>query len=277
VPLGESVESNATLLAENVTANVEVTATAPPLVSPSVGLNIRNEEVQALATSRTLQGITTLSPAVNDNTPNTTQVSINGAFAYDNLFMINGVDVNDNLFGSPQNLFIEDAIEETQVITSGVSAEYGRFSGGVVNAITKSGGNTFSGSLRLNLTNPAWVHETPFERDNGIDRESNLNRTYEMTFGGPILRDRLWFFGAGRIANLTTSQTFDVTGLPYSEDDENRRGEIKLTGTVGAAHTLQFGYLNNSRKISNTPSFDFPIEPATFTNQNLPNWYTFGN
>ena len=75
--------------------------------------------------------------------------------------MLNGVDVNDNLFGSPQNLFIEDAIEETQVLTSGISAEYGRFTGGVVNAITKSGGNVFSGSLRANLTNPAWTTRRP--------------------------------------------------------------------------------------------------------------------
>ena len=77
--------------------------------------------------------------------------------------MVNGVDVNDNLFAQPQNLFIEDAIEETQVLTSGISAEYGRFTGGVVNAITKSGGNTFSGSYRMNLLNPAWTDETPFE------------------------------------------------------------------------------------------------------------------
>ncbi len=60
--------------------------------------------------------------------------------------MINGVDVNDNLFGSPEGLFVEDGIQETQVLTSGISAEFGRFSGGVVNAITKSGGNVFSGS-----------------------------------------------------------------------------------------------------------------------------------
>ena len=79
---------------------------------------------------------------------------INGAFAFDNIFMVNGVDVNDNLFAQPQNLFIEDAIEETQVLTSGISAEYGRFTGGVVNAITKSGGNTFSGSGRVNFLNP---------------------------------------------------------------------------------------------------------------------------
>ena len=77
--------------------------------------------------------------------------------------MINGVDVNDNLSATPQNLFIEDAIEETQVLTSGIPAEYGRFTGGVINAITKSGGNMFSGSGRINFLNPSWTTETPFE------------------------------------------------------------------------------------------------------------------
>lgn len=277
VPLGVAAEQNVLLRPQNVETTVEVTGTAQPLENPSVGINIRQTEVEALATSRTLQGITTLSPAVNDNTPNAGQVAINGAFAFDNLFMINGVDVNDNLFGSPQNLFIEDAIEETQVITSGISAEYGRFSGGVINAITKSGGNNFSGSFRVNFTNPAWVQETPFEKDNDVTRESNLNRTYEMTFGGPILRDKIWFFGAGRIANLITSQTFDTTGIPYSEDDTNRRAEGKVTATLAPGHSAQVGFLNNSRKIENAPSFDFSIEPATQATQNLPNWYTFAN
>ena len=191
--------------------------------------------------------------------------------------MINGVDVNDNLFGQPQNLFIEDAIEETQVLTSGISAEYGRFSGGVINAITKSGGNTFSGSLRLNLTDPSWTDETPFETTNEVDREGAVNRTYEGTLGGPILRDKIWFFGAGRRANVATSETFDLTGVPYQQTDNGWRAEVKVTGTPAPNHTTQFGYLNNSREISNTPSFDFSIDPSTLTTQGEPNWYTFGN
>ena len=69
---------------------------------------------------------------------------------------MNGVDINDNVLGQPNALFIEEAIEEVQVLTSAISAEYGRFGGGVVNVITRSGGNAFSGAFRLNLTNPAW-------------------------------------------------------------------------------------------------------------------------
>ena len=100
---------------------------------------------------------------MTDNTPNTGQLSISGGFAFDNVFLIDGVDVNDNFFADVTDVFIEDAVDETQVLTSGISAEYGRFSGGVVNLITKRGGNQFSGSFRTNFSNPAWTDETPFE------------------------------------------------------------------------------------------------------------------
>src|SRR6185503_1007722 len=154
VPLGLVVEQNVTLNAAGVAETVQVVAATPaPVATPIVGMNIKHEELEALATPRTLQGIATLSPGLNENSPNNGQLVINGAFAFDNIFMVNGVDVNDNLFANPQNLFIEDAIQETQVLTSGISAEYGRFGGGVVNAITKSGGDSFSGSGRVNFQN----------------------------------------------------------------------------------------------------------------------------
>ncbi len=88
---------------------------------------------------------------MTERSPNSNQVVINGAFAFDNVFMVNGVDVKRQPVRAPQNLFIEAAIQETQILSSGISAESGRFSGGVINAITKSGSNTFSGSCRLNF------------------------------------------------------------------------------------------------------------------------------
>ena len=53
-----------------------------------------------------------MAPGVTDNGPNIGQVTIGGAFAYDNVFLLNGVDINDNLFGTANNLFIEDALQE---------------------------------------------------------------------------------------------------------------------------------------------------------------------
>ena len=163
--------------------------------------------------------------------------------------MINGVDVNDNLFAQPQNLFIEDAIEETQVLTSGISAEYGRFTGGVVNAITKSGGNTFSGSGRVNFLNPAWTTPTPFEVSKGTQDTAHpdqLQERYEGTFGGPILKDHLWFFSSGRYQNVNTPQSLPQTGVSVPSQNQNKRGELKLTGTVAPGHTMS-GRLSEQR------------------------------
>ena len=223
-------------------------------------------------------GIATLSPGVNEATPNGGQLAINGAFAFDNNFMVNGVDVTDNLFGVPQTLFIEDAIEETQVLTAGISAEYGRFSGGVVNAITRSGGNVFSGSYRVNLTNSAWVAETPLEKSRGVEHADTLNRSHEATFGGPILRDRLWFFTAGRLARLSNAVTLQETGIPITQKSKNQRGEIKLTGNLGPRHTIQGGYLNNSQTASPSSAFDNAIaDPNSLTTEKNPNWYLFSS
>ena len=192
--------------------------------------------------------------------------------------MVNGVDVNDNLFANAQNLFIEDAIEETQVLTSGISAEYGRFGGGVINAITKSGGNRFSGSGRVNFLNPKWSTETPFEERSNITRPDINQRTYEGTFGGPILKDHLWFFTAGRLASVENPRTVQQSAVQVLQDDENKRGEIKLTGTFAANHTIQGAYLNNSREVSNTSGiFDLIADPNSLITRSLPNSYYYTN
>jgi hypothetical protein len=279
VPLGLVIEQNVTMKAAGVAETVNVVAEAPaPIATPVVGANLKHEEIEALATPRTLQGIATLAPAVSENSPNGGQLVINGAFAFDNIFMVNGVDVNDNLFANPQNLFIEDAIAETQVLTSGISAEYGRFSGGVVNAITKSGGNTFSGSARINFLNAAWSDETPFEKQRGVERPSELQETYEGTFGGPIVRDRLWFFGAGRYAVVDTPRTVQQAGVQVVQKDDNKRGELKLTGTIATNHTIQGGYLNNARTTSNTSGiFSLIGDPRSLITRSLPNAYYFTN
>lgn len=288
VLLGLTVEQNVTLQAAGVVEQVQVVAETPaPIATPTVGANFKHDEIEALATPRTLFGIAQLAPGLTTNTPNAGQVTINGAFAFDNVFMVNGVDVNDNLFGSPQNLFIEDAIEETTVLTSGVTAEYGRFTGGVVNAITKSGGNNFTGSYRLNLSNPRWAKQTPFELcDSAVttatcvraaQRPDDLQRVHEGTFGGYVVRDRLWFFASGRQSEVSDATPLPLSGSANTLTNKNKRGEIKLTGTLAPSHTLLGGYLNNSTEQTGRPTFGFTIDPAAVGNRTLPNNYYYTN
>ena len=169
LPLGLQTVVDAKMRVATVAEAITVTASAPAVLENiTVGANIKKETVDTLPLLRDPVNIGKLSPGVTgdrggrDTTPVGGQMSINGGLAYDNNFLINGVNVMDNIFGQTNNLFIEDAIQETQVLTSGISAEYGHFTGGVLNVITKSGGNTFTGTFRDDLTKPSWTARTPF-------------------------------------------------------------------------------------------------------------------
>ncbi len=246
VSAGAIVDVGATLALEKLAETVTVTAKAPsPLSAPGTSRAFTKRDVDQLPVGRRPVDLAELAPAVTPSAFNANTVSIAGGFGYDNVFMVNGVDVNDNVNGAPNTLYIEDAIQETKVLASGLSAEFGRFSGGVVNVITKSGGNTFSGSYRENLSNPSWIEETPLEKAAGISHASVLGSAQEGTFGGPIVRDRLWFFGAGRYEKSDTPNTFAQNGGAYTRTDTNRRGEGKVTATVAPGHTVQAGYINN--------------------------------
>ncbi len=270
--LGGTTRSDAALDLSAAEETIQVVGEAPSaLETTTVGANFKASEVSKLPMGRTLSDIAAFAPGLTANTPNVGQVTISGGFAYDNVFLVNGVDVNDNLFGTPHNLFIEDAIAETQVLTSGISAEYGRFSGGVINTITKSGGNQFSGSLRADFTKPEWRDETPFEKERGLEREGDLSKFYQATLGGPILRDRIWFFAAARDEKSDTANTFAVTGIPYNLGVENERLELKLTGNLTPSHSLQASYTDNPTNQSNRPAFAFSIDPRVTVNRTLPN------
>jgi outer membrane receptor protein involved in Fe transport len=281
--LGLTVEQNVTMRPAGVSETIQVVAETPaPIATPIVGQNFKHDEIELLATPRTIEGIAQLAPAVNEHSPNVGQLVVNGAFAFDNVFMVNGVDINDNLFAQPQNLFIEDAIEETQVLTSGISAEYGRFTGGVVNAITKSGGNIFSGSGRINFSNPNWTTATPFEVAKGTAaaaHPSTLSESWEGTFGGPIVKDRLWFFTSGRYASLNgTTGALPQTGLVLPTNDLNKRGEVKITATAAQNHTIQGGFLTDPRTRTNNSGLQsFVIDPHSEPNRSNPNWYYYTN
>ncbi|HEX6083792.1 MAG TPA: carboxypeptidase regulatory-like domain-containing protein [Thermoanaerobaculia bacterium] len=244
VSLASTARADADLKLSAVTEAITVTASAPAVLeTQEVQSNITAEAVEELPIPRTLQATTLLSPGVTVNT-NTNGIQISGAYSYDNLFLVNGAVTNENLRGQTHNLFIEDAIQETTVMTGAISAEFGRFTGGVVSAITKSGGNEFHGSLRDSLTNSSWTEVSDFGEADPIDK---INSVYEGTLGGRILRDRLWFFAAGRLSELSTSQTFTRSTTNFTFGDEETRLEGKLTGQITPKHSLIASYFDIKR------------------------------
>ena len=250
--LGQPSVADADLKVSTVTEAITVTAAAPAVLETTeVSRNYTQKQIADLPVRRNVRDTVLLAPGTNSNGPNN-QITISGAPSYDNLFLVNGVVVNENLRGQPHTLFIEDAIQETTILTGSISAEYGRFTGGVVSSITKSGGNSFTGSLRDTLTNPNWIAKTQFRDAAGHpepDHADVRSNVYEGTLGGFVLRDRLWFFGAGRHTKGAPADGFNAakttltTNIGFLNTLNEDRFEGKLTGQVTQKHSLVASYL----------------------------------
>ena len=255
IGVGQTGRADADLKVSAVAEAITVTAASPSVLeTPTVSQNISAKLVDDLPIARTQLGAALLVPGVNDNTPSASQMSISGSPGYDNLVLVNGVAVTENVRHQALGLFIEDAIQETTVMTGAISAEYGGFTGGVVNSITKTGGNEFSGSFRDSLTNPSWRELTPGQKANNTKLLDKLGSVYEGTLGGYVMKDRLWFFLAGRDTKSDTQRSLravplgDATrsSLDITTNTKERRWEAKLTGQITPKHNLSASYLNRT-------------------------------
>jgi hypothetical protein len=203
--------------------------------------------IDKLPMPRTYDATVLLAPGTNTGMGG--YITISGSLASENLFLINGVTAMDNYRGYVLPFYIEDAIDETTIQSSAISAEYGRFAGGVVNMVTKAGSNEFHGSYRLSLTNDAWVSETPISPE----RDNEIGGRHELTFGGPLWRDRVWFFLAGRFdpGNDESAQTV-LTNIPYTTSYSEQRWEAKLTVSPHRGHRVTLSYLDWHDEAINT-------------------------
>lgn len=258
VDVAATTRADAAMNLSSVAEAITVTASAPAtLETQEVQTNLTSEEIEQLPVGRTIIATVNLAPGVNNNGPGN-NTTISGAPSYDSQFNVDGTVVNEVLRGQPQDLFIEDAIEETSILTGAISAEFGRFSGGVVNTVTKSGGNEFEGSFRDSFTNPAWTDTTPFGEDKA---DSSLNEVYEGTLGGYIMKDRLWFFTAARYFDTDAQNFFAESLTPYTATQEETRLQGKLSAQITPNHSLVASYLDISDKQGNN-SFGIPAEPS---------------
>ena len=215
--------------------------------------------IEQLPVPRDLYNAVALAPGVHTSGYAGGRISISGAEVNESLFLINGVVVNENYVGQPTPLFIEDAIQETTTSVSGISAEYGRFAGGVVNMLTKSGGNDLHGSLRANLDSEKWTATTPLT---AAERSDAINTTYEATLGGFLWKDHVWFFGAGRDFTLTGSNQTAVTDIPYPIRYTETRYEGKLTISPTPNHRVVASYLDRTQSWANVSFSPLPFVDA---------------
>src|SRR5947207_12470575 len=248
VKMAETQPLNITFALAAVAESVTVAGQSPDVVlSSTVASNFKKEQLELLPVGRALNDAVLLAPGVAGNGPSG-NIMMAGALSFESQYLVNGVVINENLRGQALNLFIEDAIQETKVSTGAISAEYRRLGGGVVNMITKSGGNTVAGSFRTTFDNDAWRSLTPFPTDQTVNA---LTPTYEMTAGGPLVKDKLWYFGAGRFTKPERGLNFAVTGGNYTTSTDERRYEGKITYALDPNNNAKVGYTKRTTDVVN--------------------------
>jgi len=243
-------------------AVVEVIAAAPAVDKTDLksATNYRLDAVDQLPTlNRSMDTVALLAPGATVGVGGRTQMA--GAMTSGNLFLLDGQNIADNVYRNQGVRVIEDSIEETQVVTGAISAEYGDVDGGIINSVTKSGGNEFTASLRWELSNPDWNAVTPYQNR----AEANLlGELKTLNVTGPILKDRLWFSAsyfttksstigtiAGNLSNdplkLGAANSTDGTGYgsQYTALNSEVRRQAKLTWAINQDHTVVASYMRN--------------------------------
>src|SRR5437667_801375 len=217
-----------------VTNQVEVVADANPinLTSAAVSGVVGEKEIRDLPLNgRSFQQLALLQPGVqaalaagNDVVGGRTpKISINGARPEQNNFLLDGTDINDVYNKTPGSaggvLLGVEAVLEFQVLTNAYSAEFGRSAGGIINAVTRSGTNALHGSLFEFLRNSKLDAKNFFDPAAAPIPAFKRNQ-FGATAGGPIRRDRTFFFGAFE----SLIERLGVTGVANVPDLDARQG-----------------------------------------------------
>src|SRR5437868_11802538 len=200
-------------------ASVTVTDTAGAAVdvnSNTAGSNVSSDQFSNFPTQRTVQGLYTIAPTVTrsglrDATGRDRDPSVAGSSGPENNYILDGVNTTDPAFGgSGANLPFE-FVQEVEIKTGAYGAEYGKATGGIFNVITKSGGNEFHGDIFGYGTTKGLVRSVKNFPFTGSAANGFSEADVGGDIGGPIVKDKLWFFGAfnpQRRTNFYLTQTF---------------------------------------------------------------------
>ena len=233
VVLGRAFQMDTQMRVGGLTETVQVTGDIAPLVdnrSTLIAHNVSAEEFDRLPKGRSFQSIALTAPSVNSGEIEG-GFQVNGASGAENSFTVDGITTNSLVNGQSRQNTVFEYLQEVQVKTSGISAEYGGALGGVISAVTKSGGNTFRGEghyffegsplaaapVQRLILEPQSEQQAFYVRD-----QENRNHQSEFggSIGGPIVPDRLFFYGSyspriesrENLYNFTDgSDTFDQT------------------------------------------------------------------
>jgi hypothetical protein len=228
------------VLGLNLDETIEVSAAAPvvDLKSTEVNFNYDAQLIKELPLQRTYAGLFQLIPGVAENNAGTAGLVSGGASRQDNTYLLDGVNITNPGFGYLSTEVNEFDIAEFNVKRGAISAEFGRSSGFVTNAVTRSGTNEFKGGFRFEAIPANWN-----AKNEATNIRSTTDRWIPSYFvGGPILSNKLFFYTSGQLLKSNTSGR--VNNLGAVPDSETTTKELfgKLTYAPVQSQFFNVGY-----------------------------------
>src|SRR5712671_5714031 len=276
--VGAQQQLNFALKIGTTSETVQVTAAAPQieLTSSTLTGQVESQTVLDLPLNgRDWTSLATLHPGVNlietqmvysdsarGNRGFGDELTISGQRTTNNNYRLDGVSVNDYANSGPGNVIGAalgvDAIQEFSVLTGGFSAEYGKASGGVVNAITKSGTNAFHGDVYEFIRNSALDSRDYFSRSGDTPVAQFRRNQFGAAAGGPIIKDKTFIFGDYEGMRQAKGITTTIT-VP---SDAARGGTIQYTPDPNKANNGAPTSPVLCTPIPNTTQCTLTVDPA---------------
>ncbi len=226
------------VLGLDVQETLEVVGAITPVVdlkSTEVSFNFKAEQIQDLPLARSYAGLFQLVPGVADNNsfaPN------GGGSRQDNTYLIDGVNITNPGFGYLSTEVNEFDIEEFNIKRGAITAEFGRSSGFVTNAVTRSGSNTLRGAFRFEMIPKSWVAEP----EDPTLKETTDRWVPAFYVGGPLVRDKVFWYGSGRFARASTTGRVNRVGPVPDRKDRTDEWFGKITAQPSPSHSINVGY-----------------------------------
>ncbi len=222
--VGRTTSLDVAMEVGGIEETVSVTAASPivDLTSKEIGGNITSETLVKLPSVNgnfigfvgLLPGIV---PSVSTESFGSDSISVNGQDPRNNNYMLDGGNNNDDVIGQRAGTQARtpiEAIQEFQVITGQYDAQYGRTSGAVVNAVTKSGTNQFRGVGFAFLQNSDLTENHYFAKQQNLPKPDTQYQRWGGTLGGPIVRNKMHFFGSLERFSIDRPNAINIPARP---------------------------------------------------------------
>ncbi len=265
--LGRAQETVVVALGRTATADLRLRATAReevivsgevPVVdttSAAVGTNIDARAIQSLPSGRNYSSIAQIAPGVSTQVSNTeafnNAITVYGSSGLENSFVIDGVDTSGVEYGAQGKELNFEFIQEIDIKTGGYQAEFGRSTGGIINVITKSGGNDFHGDAFGYYDNDSLQAENSHPNESLLGTSLGFTREdFGADLGGYFVKDRLWFFGAyDRVHNTVTNVLTAGPNEGEETDSKSTRnlGSGKITWRITPSHSFVASFFQDPR------------------------------